>query len=192
MYRIRKYYFQIIIALLSFMIFFIKYEIVFLMSTVTFAIIMTYFISNFNKDILIIRYDSYRLYQLEIMKMIIEKSFFIAFMLGTEWILMNLIYDLAIPIHYFLLFVLYFLFFITLSQLILLYKCSLKKTLIILVLMIIPIYITNPVIIFSHILVNDTFWINQTYLILSCAFWSFISLVCGILNYHMRFDYEIK
>lgn len=182
----RRNYFPFIIALNSLMIFFIKYEIVFLLSSVTFAILITYSISSLNKDMLIMRYGNYHLFQLNIMRVTIEKSFFIAFMLVIGYRILSLVYDLIIPTHYFLLFILYFLFFITLSQLIIVYKCNLKKTLIILILIIIPIYITDPIIIFSHILVNDSHWTNQTYLISSCIFWGLASLVCSILNYHMR------
>lgn len=183
--KIKKYYFELVILFIAIIGLFIKYEYLFLLTLIIFSLFVTHFILKLKKDIIIIRYKNSKQFTFFIIKSLAEKGFYTSFILIINRLLFNLFSIAPIPFNHFLLFVLYFSFLFSLSLFILLYKINYKKTLFILLLSIISIYSINPSILFSHILINDIYWLNTLYLVASCSLWGIFLIIFTLLNYYL-------
>lgn len=183
--KIKKYIFDLTMIVPILLVFEFRYEICFIFIIIIYAFLLTNYLYRQNNYFLKIRYNTLNEFKISELKFIVEKSLGISVFLTLALTIINLCSENYLPYSNLGIFFLYFAFFFTVSNFIAAYKSYIKKTIAILIVVLISTYIVNPITLFAQILVNNYYWMESSKIIFSCIIWGLLSLVSMVVNYFL-------
>lgn len=184
MTKANKYFVEVAVLLSLVTLLVFKHKFAFMIIMLIYAISLTLELKNNYNYFIMIRHSKHS-FKISNIKLIFEKSLNCSLIVALGSSVSNFFAGILMDYNSFIVWLMIFIFFFALGNMIEIYLCNIKKTLAILIVIWLFMFTINPITIFIQVLSDINYWSEMRVMICSIIGWFVCSLISCGLNYYL-------